>query len=474
MLTKHNTVVFVVVLLLSFLGQSYAYTNIVTAPSNSFWNTGMRLCDVNAQGNCDNTAYAQAIAKYGAGGIVCAALSFLAFVVFLPVRCLCNGFGGRKPSKGICPSTSEFREYTRTEILAAKLALLIVVVPIIIGVGVGIGANNEISSSINNITVSLQNSGDNIVLSLQEVRNILVALPITSGSLDVINTSVKFAQNIDSTMHNVHSSVSQYDNIRETVMIVGFAFSLALVVAGIVCAIFNFRLISMILAMVGLLVLCVVWISFGIHLVADKFIYDVCVDVNLLSTNTTSNSTSILNSGALQNLWSCGTNSDFKDLQLLLTQAMGVAVNDTCEARAAFCGVDPHWICASSPACAADTLEVVIDAQHTTIEDGSTNRTLRQCAVSCSNVDYKNVSLLMVEAVDQYSNFSVIYTNDIRPLIDCQVASETIAGFKMFMCDELFNAVYGVAVSNLIVGIFYVAFVVIMVVGFKRFDSLPE
>lgn len=62
----------------------------------------MRLCDIDADGNCHMGTYALAVAKFGAGGAAAAGLALLTFIVFIPVRCLCGGFGGKKPSYGVC------------------------------------------------------------------------------------------------------------------------------------------------------------------------------------------------------------------------------------------------------------------------------------------------------------------------------------------------------------------------------------
>ncbi len=80
----------------------------VHAASSSFWDTGMRLCDVDSDSHCHYSTYAVSIARFGFGGVAAAALSLLAFVLFIPIRCICNGFGGQNPSYGVCMySTSQ-------------------------------------------------------------------------------------------------------------------------------------------------------------------------------------------------------------------------------------------------------------------------------------------------------------------------------------------------------------------------------
>lgn len=75
---------------------------IVNAPGGSFWDTGMRLCDIDENGDCHTGDYALSIIRFGAGGIAAAALSLLFFIFFIPIRFLCNGFGGKNKSYGIC------------------------------------------------------------------------------------------------------------------------------------------------------------------------------------------------------------------------------------------------------------------------------------------------------------------------------------------------------------------------------------
>lgn len=463
---------FLLVFLLAVL-PAHSKSTPVHAPGKSFYDTGMRLCDVDDQGNCHNDKYALEVAKFGSGGAAAAALSLIAFLVFIPVRSLCGGFGGKTPSYGCCcPSTAASREYTRREIISVKVAVGIITIPIIIGVAIGFQANSDISSSIGTITTSLVNSGDNITNTLVETRDLLLSIPITSQSGAIINSSVETAQTVSDHLHNAHDTIDKYDEIRKAIMIVGFAFSLTLVLGGILCVIFNMRLVALFFGMIGLLVLTTIWISFGIHLVADKFVFDACTDINLLTSNATeSNTTSVLKTGALANLWNCGENSDFSQLEGLINKAMDLAVNETCTARAQACDNDPNWVCAPTPACSAATLETVTDAQHLIIIDGAQNRTLQDCATSCSNGAYKNASIYMVFAISEYENFTSIYQTTVLPLITCTYAADVLEGIKPDLCDTLFNSLFGVAVSNLIVGIFYIAFVILMVVGYKRFES---
>lgn len=448
---------------------------IVHAPNSTFWDTGMRLCDVDANGNCNDSSYALSIARYGFGGAVAALLALLVFLIFIPARFLCNGFGGKKASHGCCPPSKYPREYSRNEVLAVKIAVLLVVIPVVIGVAIGYQSNANISSSVQSITSSLVKSGDDILQSLLQLKNILLSLSITSGDEDTINSVVDTATSIDLHMHNARDSVNKYDQIRNILMIVGFAFSLSLVAAGVMSVVFNMRPLALILGLIGLLVLTTIWISFGIHLVADKFVYDVCVDINLLTDS--SNSSSILKTGALANLWDCGDNSEFVQLQSLVQMAMTKAVSTACTARSNVCfnatngHGDPNWQCAASPICGANTLSVVTDSQHMSVLDGGQLLSVSQCALSCTDKTNKNISTTIVDVVAQYNNFTNIYNETVLPLLSCQFATDVIAEFRNPLCSTLFNSLYGVAVSNLIVGIFYVAFIILMIVGYKRFES---
>jgi hypothetical protein len=170
----------------------------------------------------------------------------------------------------------------------------------------------------------------------------------------------------------------------------------------------------------------------------------VCVDVNLLTSNSTAdNTTSVFKTGALANLWNCGENSEFSQLETLVNEAIGVAANTTCEVRGEICfdpatgKGDPNWVCSQNPACGRDTLQVVTDAQHMTIIDNGQNRTLSECAVSCTNAEYKNTSQLLVMVVGEYENYTSIYESTVLPLISCQFASNVLEGFKGSLCDTL-------------------------------------
>lgn len=474
---KSYTYLFVALFLLVVAIQP-AHSAAVT-PNKSFFDTGMRLCNPDADGNCDNGSYALSIVRYGAGGIAAAALALLAFVVFLPVRCCCNGFGGKNASYGVCPSSSDFRSYTRKEVLAAKIAIFIIAIPIVIGVAIGFQANSDVSSSVDSVTSSLVQSGDKILQSLIEVRGVLVTLPYTTGSAAIMDNAISIATDISSNMHSAQDTTNTYDRLRQSLMIIGFAFSLGLVFVGAVCAILNLRLPAFILAMVSLLVLAIIWLSFGIHLVADKFVYDVCVEIDIVTNNSTSNATSVFKTGALADLWKCGENQDLQQLQALVQGAITQTASLTCSTRNTLCYNETNgqglrnWTCSNTPVCGPSTLETATDAQHMTILDGSVNRTLRECAVLCADANYRNFSSSLVSTVDIYTNYTNVYYSAILPFVSCQLATDVMNSVKGSLCGTLFDSIYGVAVSNIIVGIFYVAFIILMVVGYKRFVNTP-
>lgn len=62
----------------------------------------MRLCDIDENGDCHSGDYALSILRYGSGGLAAAVVCILFFVLFMPIRFLCNGFGGKNKSYGIC------------------------------------------------------------------------------------------------------------------------------------------------------------------------------------------------------------------------------------------------------------------------------------------------------------------------------------------------------------------------------------
>eukprot|EP00026_Physarum_polycephalum_P006544 Phypoly_transcript_06592.p1 GENE.Phypoly_transcript_06592~~Phypoly_transcript_06592.p1 ORF type:complete len:490 (+),score=70.79 Phypoly_transcript_06592:171-1640(+) len=453
----------------------------IKAAGKGFWDTHMRLCDVDANGHCHTKDYALSISRFGSGGAAVAILILLVLLAFVPIRFLCNGCGGRNPSYGICPSNSEKRYYKRDEILSVKLAVIALIIPIVIAVGIGFQANSEISSSVNNITTSLQNSGDQILQSLTQTREVVLQFTSDAQAKSVLDSAVSTATTVDKNLREVHQKGDKYDNIREAIMIVGFVCSVAMVIAGIICAIFNLRVIAMILAIFALIGLIIVWICFGIHLVADKFVFDVCVDIDILTSNNTAvvaSTTSLFKTGALAKLWACDNNTELVQLENLVDTSITQAATSACDLRSQVCfnktsnSGDPDFTCAPTPQCNRDTLLIVTDAQHMQVLDDGQERSLSECAVSCSNAQYRNASALIVSSLALYANYTNIYQNTILPILNCQIAQQVLLKVKPALCTKMFNSLYGVAITSLIVGIFFIPFVILMVVGFKRFQSL--
>lgn len=442
--------------------------SIVNAPSSSFWDTGMRLCDIDANGDCHSKDYALSIVRFGAGGIAAAALSLLFFVVFIPVRFLCNGFGGKNKSYGICPSFTDRRSYTRTQILSVKVLAVIVVIPIAIAIAIGFTTNKDISNSLDTITTTLVASGDNIVQVVERVKVAVLTVSNSTSTQDTINSALETVTSVSKDLHNVDDQVDKYDGLRKGLMISGEITCGVLVVLGVICAILNLRPFAMALGLLSLLVLTIVWLAFGAHLIAGKFSYDVCVDIDLLVAGDGS-TTSVFNSGALANLWKCNNNTDLVQLRNLVNSSITQAADSACSYLSQVCDNDPNWQCSPTPACGPTTLSNVTDAQHLVINDNGVPRSVASCAANCTNGNYKNASLVIVQSVATYNQFTDLYYTDVLPIVNCEYATQVLIEIRDPLCNKFSDAVFGVAVSCLIIGIFYVPFIAAMIVGFKRF-----
>lgn len=119
-------------------------------------------------------------------------------------------------------------------------------------------------------------------------------------------------------------------------MIAGAVCCIIIVVAGVICALFNLRVIAMVIGLFSILILTIIWLSFGAHLVAGKFAYDVCVDIDLLieeDGNNNNTSSSVFKTGALANLWECNNNTDLINLQILVNNSISTAASAACTAR---------------------------------------------------------------------------------------------------------------------------------------------
>lgn len=486
-LTYNWVFVWALLLVLAFVahpthasGTQRELLGIVNAPSGSFWDTGMRLCDIDDNGKCHSGKYALSILRFGAGGIAAAGLSLLFFIFFIPIRFLCNGFGGKNKSYGICPSSSDTRSYKRSEIVSVKVVAGLVLIPVVIAVAIGFVANSDISDSVDTITVSIVASGDNILQTLIRVRDAVLQIDNSTSARMTFNNAINTATDISTDMHNVKDTVHTYDGVREGLMIAATVCCVVLVVLGIICAIFNLRVFAMILGLFSLLVLTIIWLSFGAHLVAGKFDYDVCVDIDLLvkEQNSGGSSSSVFKTGALANLWNCNDNQDLVDLQNLINNSIISAADNACSLRSRICynavnnTGDPNWQCDSTPACGPTTLAVVTDSDHLVILDSGTPRSLVDCANNCTSATYKNASIAIVSAVALYTEYTDLYYNDVLPIINCQIAVDVLVEVRDPLCNDLSDSIFGVAVSSLIIGIFYIPFIVAMIIGFKRFRSL--
>ncbi len=244
-----------------------------------------------------------------------------------------------------------------------------------------------------------------------------------------------------SPIQRIETNYSQYDKLRENVMIVGFALSLTLAASGLICIIFNLRASAMLLALLSLLVLVIIWMSFGLHLVADKFVYDVCFDMNTLISET--NDTTIFKSGALINLWDCGNSSDFQQLKNLIDGAIDYSVNQTCASLRNLCynpvqhTGDPDWHCSSSPPCGPDTIQIVTDSNHLQIVDGGQTYSVQECATNCTSAADRNASAGIVEYVHDYTAYVGVYNGTIEPLLNCELAANVLKGFQDPLCKTL-------------------------------------
>ena len=202
----------------------------------------------------------------------------------------------------------------------------------------------------------------------------------------------------------------------------------------------------MVLGIIGLIGLVIIWLCFGIHLVADKFVYDVCVDIDMLTSNNTavvSNTTSLFKTGALAKLWACDNNTQLAQVEALVNTTIIEAASAACQMRSQACynqtsgSGNPDFTCSSTPPCNRDTLLIVTDFQHMQILDNGQQRSLSECAAVCTNSQYRNASSTIVTALATYSNYTNLYYNTLLPILNCQLAEQVLLEVRHPLCTNM-------------------------------------
>eukprot|EP01111_Echinosteliopsis_oligospora_P006215 TRINITY_DN20264_c0_g1_i1.p1 TRINITY_DN20264_c0_g1~~TRINITY_DN20264_c0_g1_i1.p1 ORF type:complete len:480 (+),score=112.81 TRINITY_DN20264_c0_g1_i1:59-1498(+) len=459
--------------LLSLITPSYAANaqiNVVAAPT-SFYNNGVRLCAVDNDGNCHWEKYGKSLIAFGAPGIVLAALCFLFVLVFLPIRA-CGGFGGNEPSEGVfCPGSDALsRQYSRKEVLSVKVIACLCIIPVIIGVAIGIGANQAVGHSVSDVTGFMLDTANNVTFELQGVKNELLSMEFTEDAIaplnQILNESVKITQK----MADIKTGGDKYDGYRTSIMYAGFAVSLFVLVTGVVAIGFNFKKLGMVTGTMTFVVLVLVWLSFGFHLLSNKLDYDVCYEADLINHNAT-NQTSVLQSGPLASLWDCGPNSTYAQLRNIVEDAIQEGVNATCSGRDEACKSPLGWVCLQNLTCTEENLKTIIQKPYTIVEG---QYSIPECAQQCSVSQNRQASGNITLGVATLANYTNIYNNDIKPLLDCNMVRDTVNNFQPLLCGSFFSNLYNISVASFIVGLFLIPYGILMIIGTKRFIPLHD
>lgn len=450
-----------------------------------------KFCGMDNNDDCHMLEYAESISKEALAGIVLAVLSLVALPVFICVRCVCNGFGGRKRSKGVCCCVKRdaFMGYTRRETWIVKGLLFASMIAICACCIVGFASNSKTDQGINDFTTTLINTSDTVIGRVQKIGFQLEELPYTKDVGQTISDAVDSANELLDSVKDVKVQVDQYNQYRAIALIVSFAIPVVLIVVGSLGAVFNFSKIVLIAALFCFFSSFILWLSFGIHNLAHVVFTDVCLEVDgFLDSNSNSSN------AALDSLISCTDGGSFSEIKTLATDAIETAYQTACDSLQQICS-DPNADCPSDYSgsdCSRENIEAFADMNITDYLVGCNTSpgvcpytgscatadqnlcydekiSIKDCAENCMNSDLKsnsNATMFNMDALFQYED---IIKNDILPLLDCTIIKEAFESLKVSLCVTFTRSLKMIANSSVVCGVFLIPGTILLILGFKRF-----
>jgi len=262
--------------------------------------------------------------------------------------------------------------------------------------------------------------------------------------------------------------ITRYDLAREVFLYVGLAGAATLCTVALASVSFNLRRVSLAAGLVGFWVTGIVWITFGVHFSTAKLVYDTCSESNLLISQLSSNASAVAPAGPLPELWGCAPGSYFDRLDTIVQKAKTMTINDTCISIQSMC----YYYNVYCPTISCDDETALYSIFYKVlIDDSGVNRTIYDCAFECEEEFYKDTSTTVLQDLSYIAN----YTGELEVLssyVSCRYVLPMLSSLAPYMCGDVIKSHYGVGVANLIVGIFMIALVVLLIMGFKRFLPL--
>lgn len=453
-----------------------------TIPST--FDTTTRLCGFSDDdSSCHWDTYGLTLARYGGVGVVIAGLCILSFITFILLRA-CNGCGGNTPTRGVLGGEPR-AFYTKGQIATIKVVVLVVITPIVIAVIFGLLLNKNISPQMNQISDEYSASASTAIAEIRRAATDVLSMRLTSNYTDTASQTFNTAREVEDRMKYLEDIFQKYDLARSVVLYA------ALVGAGLLCLLaflsvcFNLRRLSFCSGLVAFWICALVWLTFAAHFSTTKISYDMCTESEIFITqltpaptpppysnqNTISGTGSGVKSGPLPEFWSCGPNSAFETFASLIDVAIDYAANqEACKNFQNICQFyNVH--CPSSPASACNLTTLDYFVNNTFIEDSNKTMTVDQCSRECKEGYYQRSCATIMSDVVQIANYTVSAAR-MQPFTSCNYALPTVTSLHPLFCGDITNTQYSVAVASLICGIFMIALIVLLIMGYKRFTTI--
>ena len=427
---------------------------------------------------CDLEGYVFYLVGIFGPCVIIGVFCMLAIPVFLCVRTCCA-----------CCCSSSGSRYTKNTIIIVKVGLGILLLGVAMAFFFGYAGNKKASDGITGLTkVALQVGGD-LVQRVRNIRTRIVRLSTAPpNSAADLQSAVDAGDDVLEVITDADKDVESVNSWRFAAINIGFIFPsiFALLSFGLGMANLRLKCIHLVFAMLVLFALFFLWISTGLHWLVEILVGDACFEARVFLF--TPQATRQAENNPVESIFKCSPNSTdnpFYSFREVLNDGIDNAVRIACtaltEPNVGVCnlGVDCSNTGFPSVPCTESSLPSYSDSTLYSDRVGAppafvTLLACNQSSTPCVPGPNKTAADLLYASISDMVIYRNILRGDVEPLLACDFITQLFTAIDGVVCDDLVGGFTDIRSAQLAASILFLAAVVFMILGQKRFLPLSE
>ncbi|EFA80665.1 hypothetical protein PPL_06248 [Heterostelium album PN500] len=488
--------------------------------------------------SCDYEKYGEAVILTSGVTLIIAFTILIISIFFWLGRSTL--FGGCHGSRGFFVPKGRFIEqfgegYTNCQIFTLRVVVIILVgcsIPLFITC---LHGNVKLTNGLKNIGKEICDKADetykevyNITQQLNstEFERLEIYANITDKEIlyQQVQNILQDAIGLKKDAHGINDRVIHYNTYRNSITLVVLIF--ALIACGVLAfSIFNIPQLAFMSAIIIIIILPLMWITFSVHYSSNFLISDLCQSYTINYGNGTVSQANFTNPLVNEVFNGCqngsATMSVFDDLVTTVTGLLNSSYTEACGdgGFGSLCDLQfddyPDGYqhppvkrnvldCSGLPACNNKTIELYTNVSIYDFEYGCYRGadpaecpfnagnnaqqclqsggklvtchvkqlpSVKDCEAQCKNQDIANYSQTAVDGVDALLIFQGIWSNQVLPLISCANLVPFVKSIEYQLCEEEYDYVQQLVAPTCLFAILLIAVGIVSVLASKRFNK---